>query len=602
MFRFGFDCRFIRLTSNVVRAMSGGVSTESSLVSGPSSPPLINLTVGQALQRSAVDFGSVPAVISKHQRLTKTWAEVRQEAEQLACSFLRSGLKHGDRIGIWGTNSYQWQLTQFSAAIIGAVLVNVNQAYQMDELRYCLNHVGIDTLVAADGYKSSDYYTMLDTLSEGRLSAGGVNDMTDLRSALTPSLRQVVMISEDKRRGVVRFDDFFRGGALIDRGELEHSASRVQPGDACSVQFTSGTTGRPKGATLSHHSILNNALLTASRAGLGTQSDGCVPLRLCVPVPLYHCFGCVLGSLVALLHGHTLVFPAPTFSATQTLEAVQEYRCDALYGTPTMFVDLLNVPNLSDYDLTSLRSGLTAGAPLSPTLMHQMIHTLHMSDAVVGYGLTEASPLLTLCSPSDTLSRRCETVGRALPHTSLCVQHVETGRLLARNTPGQLCSSGYSSFIGYWAQPDATRRSFTDDGWLRTGDIGEITDEGYVKIIGRSSDMVIRGGENIYPAEIESFLMTHPDIAEAYVFGVADARMGEELCVWIRTKEERQLSVDSVKQFFAGKLAHFKVPRYIQFRDDFPKTVTGKVQKYRMREIMAAELKAGQLQLFLPEY
>ncbi|XP_037090822.1 medium-chain acyl-CoA ligase ACSF2, mitochondrial-like [Pollicipes pollicipes] len=384
--------------------------------------------------------------------------------------------------------------------------------------------------------------------------------------------------------GVLRFDDLLDAGKESLSGELERRQAQVDCDDPCSIQFTSGTTGLPKGATLTHHNVVNNMLMMAGRVGFDAGGA-----RICMSVPLYHCFGCVGGSVMAPLHGNTLVFPSPVFNATASLQATQDERCTHMYGTPTMFVDMVNLPELERLDLSTLRSGLVAGAPVPFHLMEAMISKLGMQNSVVAYGLTETSPLLTVGFPSDDVEHRCGTVGYPLDHCELKVVD-ESGQIAPPNTPGELCARSYSTFLGYWDDAEKTRASLTPQRWFLTGDVAVITEDGYVKIVGRAKDMVIRGGENIYPAEIEDFLMTHPDVMEAYAFGVPDERMGEELCVWVRSRQPGAVSEHDIRSFAKGRIAHYKVPRYIMFRDDFPKTVTGKVQKFVMRRMMAEEL------------
>ncbi|XP_043223811.1 medium-chain acyl-CoA ligase ACSF2, mitochondrial-like [Amphibalanus amphitrite] len=498
------------------------------------------------------------------------------------------GLEFGDRIGIWGTNVYEWQLTQYAAAKAGLALVNVNQAYQTNELEYCLKKVGVKTLVATDGYKTSDYYDMLTRLLPELTSEGESNVPLTLRSERLPQLRSVVMISQQRRRGVLRFDDLLDSGMESLSGELQRRQAQVNCDDHCSIQFTSGTTGLPKGATLSHHNVVNNTQQVAAR--LGCDVGGA---RICMSVPLYHCFGCVIGSVLAPLHGNAMVFPSQTFDAEASLKATEDERCTHLYGTPTMFVDMVNIAKQKRHDLSSVHSGVVAGAPVPFHLMQAMINDLNMRDAVVGYGLTECSPLLTLGFPSDDLEHRCGTVGYPLAHTELKVVDGQ-GLTAPVGQPGVLCARGYCNFLGYWDDAEKTAETLTPQRWLITGDVAVMNEDGYVKIVGRAKDMVIRGGENIYPTEVEDFLMTHPDVLEASAFGVPDDRMGEELAVWIRLRRSDTVSEHDIRSYCKGRIAHYKVPRYIEFRDDFPKTVTGKIQKFVMRDTMTRELGLSQ--------
>ncbi|KAF0290164.1 Acyl-CoA synthetase family member 2, mitochondrial [Amphibalanus amphitrite] len=549
----------------------------------PGTVPLVHHTLSDVLDRAASDFGTREGVIFVHQDIRRTWLEVRQEADRLARGFLSLGLEKGDRIGIWATNKYEWLLTQYAAAKAGLVLVNVNQAYQSRELEYCLRKVGVRTLVAGQGYRTSDYYTMLTELVPA-LADGEAGVPLTVRSEKLPQLRDIVMIGGDRRRGVLRFDDLLDAGKESLSGELERRQAQVSCDDPCNIMFTSGTTGLPKGATLSHHNIVNNMKQMGSRTGFDQLS-----VRVCTPVPLYHSFGCVAGSVLAPLFGSTLVFPSEAFDAVAALQATEAEKCTHMYGTPTMFVDMVNISKQGRFDISSLHSGFVGGAPVPFHLMEAMMNEMNMTGSIVGYGLTETGPILTLSYPSDDVEHRCGTVGYPLDHTELKVVD-ERGRTLPVGTAGELCMRGYNLFLGYWDDEEKTAECLTPAGWFHTGDVAVMNDDGYVKIVGRAKDMVIRGGENIYPTEVEDFLMTHPDVLEAAAFGVPDERMGEELAVWIRTREHCCLSEHDIRSFCKGRIAHHKIPCYIQFRDDFPKTVTGKIQKFAMREIMTKEL------------
>ncbi|XP_037092808.1 medium-chain acyl-CoA ligase ACSF2, mitochondrial-like isoform X2 [Pollicipes pollicipes] len=428
----------------------------------PGATPLTSATLGQVIDRAAYDYSSTEALVFVHQDIRKTWLQVKQEADRLANSFLSLGLERGDRLGIWATNLYEWQLTQYAAAKAGLALVNVNQAYQTNELEYCLKKVGIRTLVAADGFKTSDYYAMLSELLP-ELANGEPNVPLQIRSERLPQLRDIVMITQERKRGVLRFDDLLDAGKESLSGELERRQAQVDCDDPCSIQFTSGTTGLPKGATLTHHNVVNNMLMMAGRVGFDAGGA-----RICMSVPLYHCFGCVGGSVMAPLHGNTLVFPSPVFNATASLQATQDERCTHMYGTPTMFVDMVNLPELERLDLSTLRSGLVAGAPVPFHLMEAMISKLGMQNSVVAYGLTETSPLLTVGFPSDDVEHRCGTVGYPLDHCELKVVD-ESGQIAPPNTPGELCARSYSTFLGYWDDAEKTRASLTPQRWFLTG-------------------------------------------------------------------------------------------------------------------------------------
>jgi len=580
--RHGFSVRATSSSSTSQRC-APVTHLKESYIHCPSNLQMSSETLGQVIDRAAVDFGSTEAVVFVHQNIRRTWLEIKQEADRLAHGFLSLGLERGDRIGIWATNLYEWQLTQYAAAKAGLALVNVNQAYQTKELEYCLKKAGIRTLVAADGYATSNYYSMLTELLP-ELAEGEPNVPKSLKSERLPMLRDVVMITENRNRGVLRFDDLLDASKESVSNELERRQAQVDCDDVCSIQFTSGTTGLPKGAALTHHNMINNVRGFGRRVGYDVGGE-----RICMSVPLYHCFGCVGGSILAPQFGNTMVFPSAVFNGLASIQATEKERCTIMYGTPTMFVDMVNLPQLKDYDVSSLHGGLTAGAPVPYHLMEAMIKVLGLRDAVVAYGLTEASPLLSVGFPGDDLEHRCGTVGYPLDHVEVKIVDAE-GRVVPPGTPGELCSRGYNTMLGYWEDEDKTKATITSSRWLLSGDTAVLTEDGYVKIVGRSKDMVIRGGENIYPVEIEDFLMAHPDILEAYAFGVPDDRMGEEVCVWIRTREPDCLTEKDIRSFCKGKLSHFKIPRYIQFRDDFPKTVTGKIQKFVMRQMMAKEL------------
>ncbi|KAF0287239.1 Acyl-CoA synthetase family member 2, mitochondrial [Amphibalanus amphitrite] len=553
-----------------------------SVVSCPGGVPLLHLTLADAVDRAAADHGSQTAAVFVHQDIRRSWREITYEADRLARGFLSLGLQKGDRIGIWATNVYEWLLTQYAAAKAGLILVHVNQAYQSRELEYCLRKVGVRTLVAAAGYRTSDYYTMLTELVPA-LADGEAGVPLTVRSERLPQLRDIVMISPERRRGVLRFDDLLDAGMESLSGELERRQAQVDCDDPCSIQFTSGTTGLPKGATLSHHNVINSANQVAHRIGLEEGSA-----RICLPVALYHAFGNMFGSMLSPLHGNALVFPSQVFDAGASLQATQDERCTHMYGTPTMFVDMVNIAKQKRLDLSSLYSGIVAGAPVPFHLMRSMIEDMNMRDAVVLYGMTEACSMAT-GYPSDDLEHRCGTVGYPNNHIEVKVVD-DTGATLPIGQTGELWVRSFSNFLGYWDDEEKTRSTVTPTGWLRTGDLATMASDGYVKIVGRLKDMVIRGGENIYPTEVEDFLMSHPDVLEAHAFGVPDERLGEELAVWIKAREPGAITEQQIRSFCKGRIAHFKVPRYIRFRDDFPVTVSGKVQKFELRNTFAREL------------
>jgi fatty-acyl-CoA synthase len=504
-------------------------------------------------------FGDREALVDCPSGRRWTYTELAADVDALALGLLELGVAQGDRVGIWAPNCAEWTLTQYATAKIGAILVNINPAYRTRELEFVLNQSGITLLVAAERLKSSDYAAMI---AEVRPRCAG--------------LKTVVLIGHPEWQALL---DAGRG---LDRGALD--AIELDTDDPINIQYTSGTTGFPKGATLSHHNILNNGFFVGELCDY-TEAD-----RICIPVPFYHCFGMVMGNLAATSHGACMVIPAPAFDPAATLAAVQAERCTSLYGVPTMFIAELSTPDFASYDLSSLRTGIMAGSPCPVEVMKQVIERMSMTEVGICYGMTETSPVSTQTRADDSLDRRVSTVGRVGPHLEVKVVDPETGRTVPRGTPGELCTRGYSVMTGYWNQPDKTAEAVDPAHWMHTGDLAVMDADGYLAITGRIKDMVIRGGENIYPREIEEFLYTHPDILDAQVIGVPDAKYGEELMVWVRLREgTKELTAESLREFCTGKLAHYKIPRYVHTVDEFPMTVTGKVRKVEMRE-RSAEL------------
>ncbi|XP_046636691.1 medium-chain acyl-CoA ligase ACSF2, mitochondrial-like [Daphnia pulicaria] len=553
---------------------------ETSYVCGPGSTPLLGLTIGQLLENTANKYGDREAVVVIHQNIRKTYQQLLNDANQLAAGFVSLKLKRGDRIGIWGPNSYEWALTQWGAARAGLILVNINPSYQPLELKYALNKVGIKTLVAAESFKNLDYFSIL---NEAVPEIKETKEMDFIKSREVPTLESVIMISDRIEKGTWRFQDIMQMGGNNELKEIGGIQSKIQFDEPANIQFTSGTTGSPKGATLTHHNIVNNGYLMGLRTGYHLKAH-----RLCLPVPLYHCFGCVMGVLSAVSHGGSYVLSSPAFSARKAVKAVEQERCTSLYGTPTMFVDILNLPDLNSYDLSSLSTGYMAGAPCPQSIVKAVVHDLHMKDFVVAYGMTETSPVTFSGYSSDPLEVRHSTIGFPSDYTEVKVVN-EDGHIVPINTPGELYTRGYSNMLKYWNDDEKTKEMISVDRWLRTGDIAVIDENGYGQIVGRAKDMLIRGGENIYPREIEELLHTHPAVAEVHVIGVPDVRLGEEVCAWVRLRPGCVATEDDLRNFCRDKVAYFKVPKYILFRDDFPKTVTGKIQKFRMREITVAE-------------
>jgi fatty-acyl-CoA synthase len=550
-----------------------------SYVHGASAKPLIGATIGEFFDRACTEHRDREALVVRHQGARLTYAELRREVDDLACSLLRLGLEPGDRVGIWSQNNLEWVLTQFATAKAGLVLVNINPAYRRTELEYALNKVGCRALILSPGFKTSDYLAIVDELApELATCAPGA-----LAAARLPSLRWVVRLGSALTPGMLSFDALRTPATADETSRLADFGSRLQFDDPINIQFTSGTTGSPKGATLTHHNILNNGHFIGEAMRLTPQD------RLCIPVPLYHCFGMVLGNLACLTHGSTLVFPGEGFDPLQTLQAVAEERCTALHGVPTMFIAVLDHPEFGRFDLSRLRTGIMAGSPCPIEVMKRVVSQLNMQQVTIAYGMTETSPVSFQSSVDDPVERRVSTVGRIQPHIEVKIVDGE-GRIVPRGTPGELCTRGYSVMQGYWADAEKTREAIDAAGWMHTGDLATLDDEGYCNIVGRLKDMVIRGGENVYPREVEEFLYRHPKVQDVQVVGVPDRKYGEELCACVVLRAGAKATEDEIREFCRGQIAHYKVPRYVEFVDGFPMTITGKIQKYLMREQMAAKL------------
>jgi fatty-acyl-CoA synthase len=527
---------------------------EKSYTSATSGTPLLGDTIGENLDRTAARYPDRLALVDLPSGARFTYRELVDEVDALALGLLAAGVDKGDRVGIWAPNCAEWTLTQYATAKLGAVLVNINPAYRTSELEFVLNQSGCTLLVAAQRLKTSDYAAMI----------------ADVRPRC-PDLKQVVLL------GTEDWQALLETGRDADRGVL--GAIELSADEPINLQYTSGTTGFPKGATLSHHNILNNGFFVGELCHY-TADD-----KICIPVPFYHCFGMVMGNLAATTHGAAMVIPAPSFDPVKTLEAVQQERCTSLYGVPTMFIAELAIDDFERFDLSSLRTGIMAGSPCPVEVMKQVIDRMGMSEVSICYGMTETSPVSTQTRVDDSIERRVATVGRVGPHIEVKVIDPATGLTAPRNTPGELCTRGYSVMLGYWRQPDKTAEAIDAARWMHTGDLAVMDDDGYLSITGRIKDMVIRGGENIYPREVEEFLYTHPDILDAQVIGVPDAKYGEELMAWIRLRPgARPLSAEQLREFCQGKLAHYKIPRYVHLTDEFPMTVTGKIRKIEMRE------------------
>ena len=541
--------------------------SQLSYAKGPTSTPLLEMTIGQALRAAATRWGSDLALVSRHQSLRWTWGQLDAEVDRVASGLLRLGVARGDRVGIWAPNCAEWTVTQFATARIGAVLVTINPAYRTSEVEYALNKVGCSVLVSAPRFKTSDYVGMLREIGAPRL----------------PHLRHRITTGAEAHEGFLTWQDLL---AEADPEALTRAEAQLLPDDAINIQFTSGTTGFPKGATLTHRNILNNGYFTAQTIAL-TQRD-----RICIPVPLYHCFGMVLGNLAALTSGAAMVYPGEAFDPLAALQAVEAEGCTALYGVPTMFIAMLNHPGLEGMDVGTLRTGIMAGSPCPVTVMRQVMDQLGMREVTIGYGMTETSPLTTQTATDDPIEERVGTVGRVHPHAETKVVGPE-GATLPIGEQGEYCSRGYAVMLGYWDDPARTAEAIDHDGWMHSGDLATMDAAGYVRITGRIKDMIIRGGENIYPREIEEFLLTHPHVADAQVFGVNDDKYGEEVCAWVIARADAAITADDILAHCRGRIAHFKVPRYVRVVESFAMTVTGKAQKFEMRRIMEAELQTA---------
>lgn len=532
------------------------MSAESSYAYGVHEVPLLGDTIGANLDRTARRFPRRDALVDMASGRRWTYAELAADVDALALGLLDLGITKGDRVGVWAPNRPEWTLVQYATAKIGAILVTVNPAYRSHELEYVLRQSGIRLLAAADRFKTSDYAAMIE---EARPRC--------------PELEFVVLFGDE------RWDALLERGRLGDPAETARAQAALSPDDPVNIQYTSGTTGFPKGATLSHHNILNNGFFVGELCHY-TEHD-----RVCVPVPFYHCFGMVMGALACTSHGAALVIPAPSFEPAATLAAVEAEACTALYGVPTMFIAELADPGFAAYDLSSLRTGIMAGSPCPVEVMKEVIDRMGMTEVSICYGMTETSPVSTQTRADDSLERRVSTVGRVGPHLEVKVVDPSSGRTVPRGEPGELCTRGYSVMLGYWGEPERTAEAVDAARWMHTGDLAVMDDDGYLSITGRIKDMVIRGGENIYPREIEEFLHGHPDVLDVQVIGVPDAKYGEELMAWVRMREGAEpLTAEAVRAYCAGRLAHFKIPRYVHVVDEFPMTVTGKIRKVEMRE------------------
>lgn len=556
------------------------MSKQPSYVSGTSEQPLLGMTIGDLFDQTVARFPDNDALISRHQKLRYTYKELQQEVNRCARGLMKMGITRGERVGIWSPNNAQWCITQFATAKIGAVLVNINPSYRTHELEYALKQSGTNTLILEGVFKVSNYAEMICELAPELKTS----TTQTFRSERLPELKRVICLNDDlATEGMYTWSDLMSMYDQVTEAELHDLQKTLQFDDPINIQYTSGTTGAPKGATLSHHNILNNGYFVGEGMNL-TEKD-----RMVIPVPLYHCFGMVMGNLGCVTHGATMIYPSDGFDPESTLKAVEEEKATALYGVPTMFIAELEHPNFDKFDLRHLRTGIMAGSNCPIEVMKKVIDKMHMKDVTICYGMTETSPVSFQTRMDAPLEKRVSTVGTIHSHLEVKLVDPESGRVVERGEKGELCTRGYSVMLGYWNNEDATEKSIIN-GWMHTGDLAQMDDEGYVAITGRIKDMIIRGGENIYPRELEEFFYTHPAISDVQVIGVPDQKYGEEVMAWVKTHEGKTLTEDELRAFCKGKIAHYKIPRYFKFTQDFPMTVTGKIQKFKMRDVSIEEL------------
>ncbi|HYO54931.1 AMP-binding protein [Archangium sp.] len=531
-----------------------------SYVHGTSTTSLLGETIGENLRRTVERCGDREALVVVSQGYRATWRQLWDETTKVALGLLAFGVEKGDRVGIWSPNRFEWVVAQFASARIGAILVNLNPAYKTAELEYALKQSGISVLLLSRGFRQTDYRKMLEEVRPR-----------------CPELRVSLVLEDD-------WELLLKNGARVSERTLVDREASLQFDDPINIQYTSGTTGFPKGATLSHHNVLNNGFFVAEVLRYGPED------RVCIPVPFYHCFGMVMGNLACSSHGSTMVVPSEAFDALAVMQTVGAERCTALYGVPTMFIAELDHPRFGEFDFSTLRTGIMAGSPCPIEVMKKVQSRMNMREVTICYGMTETSPVSTQSSLDDPLDKRVSTVGRVHPHVEVKIIDAATGAVVPRGSPGELCTRGYSVMLGYWNNPEATRTAIDAAGWMHTGDLATMDEDGYVKIVGRIKDMIIRGGENVYPREIEEFLHTHPSVSEAQVIGVPSEKYGEEVMAWVKPKPGATVTQEELVQYCTGRISTFKIPRFWKFVDEFPMTVTGKIQKFRMREVAVAEL------------
>jgi len=549
--------------------------------SGTSETPLLGMTIGEMLDRTAEKYPDTEALVCLHQDIRWTYKEFVGKVNEAARAFMAIGVKRGDRVGIWSPNRYEWTVTQFATAKVGAILVNINPAYGMHELEYAMNLAGISVLVTADRFKASDYRkTLYDLAPELKTCEPG-----ETKARRLQDLRAVINLDTNKHEGMWTWNEFVQLSSKVSQDELDKTQGQLQFDDPINIQFTSGTTGNPKGATLTHHNILNNGYFVAESQRF-TEKD-----RLVIPVPLYHCFGMVMGNLGCITHGATMIYADEGFEPKSVLQAVHQEKATALYGVPTMFIAELADPEFESYDLSTLRTGIMAGSICPAEVMKKVNGKMNMKEVQIAYGMTETSPVSTQTSSLDPFEKQVTTVGRTQPHLETKIVDPGSGNVVPRGEIGELCTRGYSVMLKYWNNDEKTQEAIDNAGWMHTGDLATMDEDGYIQIVGRIKDMVIRGGENIYPKEIEEFLYTHPSIEEVQVTGIPDEKYGEELIAWVKLRPEADpVDADGLIEFCKGQIAHFKIPKNYKFVDEFPMTVTGKIQKFKMREISIEEM------------
>jgi fatty-acyl-CoA synthase len=555
-----------------------------SYTSATSDVPLLGLTIGDMFDQTVERYPDNPALIVRHQDIRLSYRELQTQVNLCARALMKLGLAKGQRLGIWSPNRAEWTITQIATSKLGIILVNLNPAYRLQEIEYTLKQSGCTALLLGTDFKSSQYTQMILELIPEIASGTDEQIPSAIQSARLPELKTIIRMGQEKQPGMLTWPELLALGSMISPDELAIRQQAQAFDDAINIQYTSGTTGFPKGATLSHHNLLNNGYFVARLQNI-TQHD-----KVCIPVPLYHCFGMVMGNLGCITHGATMVYPAEVFDPCATLQTVQDEQCTSLYGVPTMFIAELDQPTFGSFDLSSLRTGVMAGSPCPIEVMRRVIELMHMADVEICYGMTETSPVSAQSRSDAPLEKRVGTVGTIHPHLEIKIVDPSSGQIVPRDTPGELCTRGYSVMLGYWNDPQATTQAIDQARWMHTGDLATLDQDDYISIVGRIKDLVIRGGENVYPREIEEFLYTHPQISDVQVIGVPDAKYGEAIMAWIKVKAGTTLTAEEIQQYCQGKIAHYKIPYYVKFVDAFPMTVTGKIQKYIMRQQSMREL------------